>query len=365
MKRKTIDTKYVKLLQQGDSDAFETIFRFYKDSIFYFSLSFVKNRADAEEVVQDTFVQALNHIGDLEKPSSFHSWIHKIAFNRSMTLYKQNSKHVQVDNDFDLENIIENKEGPEDMLARSEIVSVIKSEIEKMPDGLVQVAQLRYFDDFTTREIADIMDIPEGTVKTRLKKVRKIIKPKLSAKGFTPSKYFSFLLTPMVFEAFNQLVSTNGISSESTSRLLENITKISGGVLSGVALGAGGVVGSAAGAGARTTMDIASKVAVASVAAGAGVYGAYQIAQPLPSHIESISYHESLTNENIEIAVALSNTNSEDNIHIYLEQEEIAFNLNDHILVFEAVQNGEYKIQVGEEEHQFTISNVEIKLLHY
>lgn len=361
MARKTIDTKYVKLLQQGDSEAFEEIFRFYKDSIFYFALSFVKNRADAEEIVQDTFIQALRYINDLEKPSSFHSWIHKIAYNKSMTLYKQNSKHVQMDNDFDLENMIENKEGPENMLARSEIVSVIKSEIENMPEGLVQVAQLRYFDDFTTREIADIMDIPEGTVKTRLKKVRKIIQPKLSAKGFTPAKYFSFLFTPMVFEAFQQIIASNGISSESTSRLIGNMASVTSGLLASIAAGAAGMAGGAASAsaGVSTTIETATKVAVAAVSGGAGLYGAYQIAQPLPAHIDSISYHESMTNENIEIEVALSNTESEDDIHIYLDNTELAFNLNENTLVFEATQNGDYIIQVGEEEHQFTVSNID------
>ena len=361
MTRKTIDVKYVKLLQQGDNDAFEEIFRFYKDSIFYFALSFVKNRADAEEIVQDTFLQVLKHIGELEKPSSFHSWVHKIAYNKSMTLYKQNSKHVQINNDFDLENMLEDKEGPENMLARSEIVSVIKNEIENMTEGLLRVAQLRYFDDFTTREIADIMDIPEGTVKTRLKKVRKIIQPKLSIKGFTPAKYFSFLLTPMMFEAFQQVVTSNGLSSESTSRLLHDLTGVTSGLLAGIAAGSVGIVGgtTVAGTGVTSTIGTATKVSVAVVSGGAGLYGVYQIAQPSPASIESISYHDSATNENIEVEVMLSNMGNEEAIRIYLDSTEVAFNLNENILIFEATQNGDYSIQIGKEEQILTISNID------
>lgn len=350
MGRKSIDPKYVKRLQKGDPVAFDEIFRFYKDSIYFFSLSLVKNQADAEEIVQETFIQVLNHIDTLEKPSSFHSWLHKIAYNQSMNLYKRNSRTVQLDNDFDLENIIEIKEGPASMLSNHELVSIVQTEIENMPDNLVRIAKLRYFDDFTTREIAEIMDIPEGTVKTRLNRVRKLIKPKLEKRGFSPAKYFSFAFTPIMFEAFRSLIESNPMSSEASARITENIMHLGAPLLAGIA--AGGAASTAS-----STLQMVGKVAVATASGGATIYGAYQVVQPDSAYVEQIAYYNQYTNKNVEVEVLLSHGTSD--VAVLYNENNVAFDLENDKLIFKAEANGEYNIVVGDDKTAFTLSNID------
>lgn len=359
MARKSIDIKYVKLLRQGNADAFEEIFRFYKDSIYYFSLSFVKNKADAEEVVQDTFIEALKHIHTLEKTSSFHSWLHKIAYNKSMTLCKRNSRNVQIEGDFDLENILEEEGDPANMVSRNELISTIQKEIESMPANLVRVAQLRYFDDFTTKEIAEILDIPEGTVKSRLKKVRRIIQPKLSSRGFSPAKYFVF--TPIMFEAFQEILKYNQLSNEQTTKMLGSMAKVTGTLLAGLAAGVGGAAAGAGGVGSSfsTGLQTAGKVALATVSGGAGMYGVYQLTMPNSAQIVHVAYYDHVTNQNLEVEVLFSEVESKENVAILHEGKEVPFDLQKDTLLFDANSNGEYTIKVEEEVQTFRIANID------
>ncbi|MDL2276807.1 hypothetical protein LJC02_04045, partial [Breznakia sp. OttesenSCG-928-G09] len=240
------------------------------------------------------------------------------------------------------------------------LISTIKTEIENMPNTLVQVAQLRYFEDFTTREISEIMDIPEGTVKTRLNKVRKIIQPKLDTKGFSPAKYFSFAFTPIMFSAFQQIIDSHTLSNAVANKMFENMSVAIGGA-AGLAASAGAAAGSA-GAGASNASNgllTAAKVAVAAVAGGSGVYGVYNVVQSTGPNVEQISYYNEITNKDIEVEVILSKKENEEDIKILYNGNDVTFTAEDKTLTFVAKANGEYVVEVGGTQNIFTISNID------
>lgn len=350
MGKKSINTKYVRQLKKGDMKAFEEIYDFYKNALYYFAITLVKNTADAEEVVQETFLKVLNNVQTLQSNNLFHAWIYKITYNTSMTMYQKNARFYQYEGEISAENIIDSKEGPADMLAKKEITKVVRNEIEKLPDIFIQVAMLKYFDNFTTKEIAGILEIPEGTVKTRLNKVRSILKPQLEKKGYAPARYFTFSLSPFIFDAFNLIVENHQMPREMSARIFENISAIAVGTL--------GVAGASVTA-TSAIPAIAKFALVISLTGGVGVYSAYRIVGEDSSDIQNIAYYNTMTNKSIEIEVTLSKHVEENKVKIFYDKKPIKFKIEEKMLSFEASANGKYHIEVGQTSEIIDIQNID------
>lgn len=350
MEKKSVNTKYVRQLKKGDMKAFEEIYNFYKNALYYFAITLVKNKADAEEVVQETFLKVLHNVQTLQSNSLFHAWIYKITYNTSMTMYQKNAKSYQYEGEISAESIIDAKEGPADMLAKKEVTNAVRKEIEKLPDIFIQVAMLKYFDNFTTKEIAGILEIPEGTVKTRLNKVRTILKPQLEKRGFIPARYFSFDLAPFMFEAFDLIVENHQMPVEMSSRIFENISTVAVGTL-GIA--GTGIVESTA------IPSIAKFVLVVSITGGAGAYSAYQIAGDETSDIQNIAYYNSMTNKSIEVEVTLNKEANENDVKVFYDKKPIRFKVKEKTLNFEASANGKYHIEVNQSKESIDINNID------
>lgn len=179
-----IETAYIQRLKDGDKAAFRKIYEFYKDSIYYFALKIVKNRADAEEILQETFTVVYQSIGTLKSNDAFHSWIFSIAFNFTQSMYRKKAKHNESDVGIDVEDLFWIDNEQRTMVERKEMYDDVKTELRKLPEKFKDVGMMKYFEDLTIDEIAQELDIPSGTVKTRLQKIRSVIQPKLVEKGY-------------------------------------------------------------------------------------------------------------------------------------------------------------------------------------
>lgn len=353
MDKRKIDSKYVKQLQKGNMEAFDKIYEFYQNSLYYFSMTIVRNRADAEEIVQETFIQVINNIHSLKKVSAFNSWIHRIAYNQAMLVYQKRSKILQFDEDIDFENIIEADGGPVDMFENKEVISAVKKEIEKMPDKFIQIAQLRYFENLTTKEIAYVMNVAEGTVKTRLSRVRQLIQPALEAQGYTPKKYFSFTVSPFVLSAFYAIIQNNQMSNETVSRIHDSVIDVSGNALK--------VIGASSTIATTSIATTGTKVIMAAAIGGSGLYGAYRTLDTETQMVDRIVYYEGLTNKDIEVKVYLREPVEANKISITKKENSIKFKQIDDTLVFYASSNGDYILNVNDEVEKISIYNIDKK----
>lgn len=198
MRTSKIEEQYIERLKHKDAAAFSYIYTYYRDSIYFFVLTILRNEADAEEVVQDSFVKVYRHIHTLKKNDAFHSWLFMIAYNTATVAYRKKQKEFVKDDESYLEDIVVAKENPIEEYNHHEIVEQVRIEIEKLPLIFIQTAYLRYFHELTVKEISKILDIPEGTVKNRLNRVRQDIKPALIEKGIKPSNYFSLAFAPTI-----------------------------------------------------------------------------------------------------------------------------------------------------------------------
>jgi RNA polymerase sigma-70 factor (ECF subfamily) len=162
----TINSDYiseldVRLAKKGDKEAFGRLIEYNKFSMYRVALSMVKKKEDIEDAIQNSITKAYQEIIYLRKDEYFKTWLIRILINECKSILKSNSKLVHI------EEINSEIEILQDF-SNVEITCAINS----LEDDLRTVTTLFYFEDIQQKEIAKILDIPEGTVKSRLSRAR-------------------------------------------------------------------------------------------------------------------------------------------------------------------------------------------------
>lgn len=155
--------EHVKLAIQGDEKAFEYLMDINKEGFYRTAYAYVKNEADALDILQETVYKAYMSIGKLKEPKYFKTWITRILINNAKDFMKSKNKVVSiVDNPSEASSYYESY-GIDEKLD-------ILSSIDKLEYKLKNVIVLKYFQDLTITEISQVLDCPTGTVKTHLNK---------------------------------------------------------------------------------------------------------------------------------------------------------------------------------------------------
>lgn len=142
------------------------------DNAYRFAFTYTKNKEDAEDIVNESVIKALRSIGKLKNTEYMKPWFYKIIVNTALTQRKQNSRVISVDFGESGEEIAPYCEDDYSDITLEDILKVLD---EKYRCVIV----LKICEDMTFREIAEIMDISEGTVKTRFYKALEILKADL------------------------------------------------------------------------------------------------------------------------------------------------------------------------------------------
>lgn len=151
-----------------DKDKFIEEIKKNKNQMYMVALSILKNHDDAEDVVQDALLSAVEKLYTLRDDEKFKSWVMRVVVNQAKMHIRKNSNIVYLEN---IENLFEKSASGEyeDMW---DIVLSLKSQLST-------VVILYYQQGYSIRDISKIMDIPPGTVKSRLSKAREILRKKL------------------------------------------------------------------------------------------------------------------------------------------------------------------------------------------
>ncbi len=174
------DTYNIHLCLQGNADAFEPLVRRYQNAAFAVAMGFLRDRTDAEDVVQDAFVAAYCKLSQLKDPAVFGSWLHRIVINRCKEWSRRKKAGHLVRVDPNAEHMRD-----EYPLAAQNHQDYIESlelwdEVERLPEHYRQVVNLYYYTGFSLKEIAAFLDIPESTARGRLYQSRIRLKNALS-----------------------------------------------------------------------------------------------------------------------------------------------------------------------------------------
>jgi RNA polymerase sigma-70 factor (ECF subfamily) len=172
----------------GEAKAFSELLRRYEGKIFRLALHITQNREDAEDVLQEAFLKAYEHLDQFQGQSRFYTWIVRIAVNQAlMKLRKRKSdRSVSLDDTIDTgEDTVAREiaawdENPEQRYSREEINEILGSAIDGLQPIYRAVFVLRDVDGLSTEEAADALDLSVPAVKSRLLRARLQLRDKLT-----------------------------------------------------------------------------------------------------------------------------------------------------------------------------------------
>jgi RNA polymerase sigma-70 factor (ECF subfamily) len=175
-------TELVLQAQTGDPAAFEELVRRTQRSLFYTILRVVQDTHAADDLVQEVYIKAFQSLPDLKTPEFFRAWIHRIAMNRAIDTRRSTRKaaeRVFLVDDFFNAATTEDPEPAPDPAEVARLQSAVSEAIADLPDQQRTVLSLTMEKNMSQEEIAQIMECPVGTIKSRLHHARKTLKEKL------------------------------------------------------------------------------------------------------------------------------------------------------------------------------------------
>jgi RNA polymerase sigma-70 factor (ECF subfamily) len=173
---------------QGDQKAYEALLVRHNKAIFHVVLKIVRNKEEAQDLVQETFMKAFNALASYRSEYRFSTWLYKIAANCAIDFVRK--KRIEA---LSLDKPIETKDGqvefevpdtswdPEQDLVRKQKLKSIDEAIDSLPAKYREVIIYRHRDDKPYEEIAGILRVPVGTVKARIFRARELLKKKLKS----------------------------------------------------------------------------------------------------------------------------------------------------------------------------------------
>jgi len=178
------ETAVVLQAREGDAKAFSELVRRYEGKIFRLALHITQNREDAEDVLQETFLKAYEHLDQFQGNSKFYTWIVRIAVNQAlMKLRKRKTdKTVSIDTGEDTvaREIAAWDENPEQQYSREEMNKILSSAVDSLAPPYRAVFVLRDVEDFSTEETAEALSLSIPAVKSRLLRARLQLRDKLT-----------------------------------------------------------------------------------------------------------------------------------------------------------------------------------------
>jgi len=176
-------TRLVKAFKKGDKSAFDKIVHFYQNKIYNLTLNYVKQTEEAKDLTQDVFVTLFRALPSLKDDRKFVAWMYQIAVNHCRNRYKRLQRRgffssYSID---DADNILQLPSGdlPEENAEHRDILNVILTTMETMSATEQEILQLRDIQELSYEEVSLILDIPLGTVKSKLNRARGKLKNKL------------------------------------------------------------------------------------------------------------------------------------------------------------------------------------------
>lgn len=179
---KDTDKELVRRVKKGDRHAFELLFSRYQHKILNLISRYLRDREDVEDVAQETFIKAFRALPRFRGESAFYTWLYRIAINTAKNHLVARSRRppgtdIDVDDAeyMDGTEALRESESPESAFARDELSAEIDLAISQLPEDLRSAVTLREFDGLTYEQIAEIMDCPVGTVRSRIFRAREAI----------------------------------------------------------------------------------------------------------------------------------------------------------------------------------------------
>lgn len=157
---------------RGDRLALQKLLKLEKEKLYRMAYTYVKNEDEALEIFQQTVLQAIESIHQLKNPAYFSTWLTRICINKALTALKKNKKLVVMDK---VEEQVLEMDSSADIAQQLDVANALGLLPEKYKTALM----LRYYQDFSVKQIAEVMNCAEGSVKTLIHRGLALLKKNL------------------------------------------------------------------------------------------------------------------------------------------------------------------------------------------
>jgi RNA polymerase sigma-70 factor, ECF subfamily len=178
--------KRIKQVLRGDQDAFAEVIELYKDKVFQICFRMLGNRHEAEDISQEAFIRAYVNIHTFNQKRKFSTWLYRIATNLCIDRIRKKKPDYYLDAEVTgtegltmYSQVAAEGQLPEEEVEEMELQAEIQRQILKLPDKYRSVIVLKYIEELSLQEISEILDLPLGTVKTRIHRGREALRKQL------------------------------------------------------------------------------------------------------------------------------------------------------------------------------------------
>ena len=182
MTTKETDQQLVERAQKGDTRAFDLLVKKYQHKILGLIGRYISDHAEVQDVAQEAFIKAYRALSKFRAESAFYTWMYRIAINTAKNhLVSRGRRPPGSDLDIndaeiiDMSGRLSDIETPEAAIARDQLEEAVFEAIENLPDDLRTAITLRELDGLSYEDIAQIMDCPVGTVRSRIFRAREAV----------------------------------------------------------------------------------------------------------------------------------------------------------------------------------------------
>jgi RNA polymerase sigma-70 factor, ECF subfamily len=186
------DQQVVERVIAGETALYEIIMRRYNQRLYRAVISIVRDPDEAEDVLQDAYVRAYEHLAQFEGRASFSTWLTRIAIHEALARVRSRDRMQQLDTDIDEEGVFVNASGasadPEETTSNAELARLLEQSLLGLPVQYRTVLVLRDVEELNTAETAEALSLSEENVKVRLHRARTLLRRGLLARLGTSSK---------------------------------------------------------------------------------------------------------------------------------------------------------------------------------
>lgn len=250
-----------------DKENFIKLYEMHKNEVYYFALKKMGNREDAEEIVQDTFVNVFKKIDTLKDKNAFKPWLYQICHRKCIEMYRKRGRIVErEEEDYkEFENYLVEEDAlslPDVSLLTKEVSEAVLRLVEELPDTQKTTVLLYYFEELSIKEIAEIQECSENTVKGRLLYARKAIKTKIEKTRKKGVSLLSFAPFPLLVIFLKEEALASTLSAEASKTIWNAILET---ILSSTATASAGIGAATKGAVTATKagISISTKIIIA------------------------------------------------------------------------------------------------------
>ena len=166
----------------GDRDAFGELVEQYRDNVYRLAYRMCGNAYDADEAAQEAFVAAWRALPNFRGDAKFSTWLYRLTTNAAIDVMRR-EKHHQTVGDGEMVDLADDADSPQETVERTEQQEAVQKALDTLSEEYREVLLLRYMEELDYAEIAEVLQLPSGTVKSRINRAKAALKAALLKSG--------------------------------------------------------------------------------------------------------------------------------------------------------------------------------------